>query len=644
MMSKMRKLLISQPYIEGESLFGYLNRLSHENLLPSTSILYQNLGLVSKGALAKLFDASSKQAAISHAIGLPAELLERLLPRKLDEDPGTFAINGLELREHHYVRNARRVSPRSLQISPHLRSSWHLSDLNFCRETWDVLIDTCQAEHCGAKLTLDQKMAVHQCDRCGFDLRLAATDTILIEDRPTLQFVADLASHDEVEVLRAMNNLHPSLRHNNRGTLLQLVSLFGRAKAAGSGQTNMRKHRNEASYPSLAVAGGRILRNFPTSILEIAEQEHEQTSPDFFKRLQILALTGLTKAAQVAVKTLVTELRPIAKASVRGLSLVRREHGALTIRQAASLLGVDNAATRRLVKIGALDSVHIRGSQRKNDWFDPAKVDALAKELSDRISADAIHSEFGLPLTAIEQLVEIGALRWHPSEAVRTCFSGHFLIASDFRAFISQVKASLRYVDKESNARISLAECFALVRSAPKPWGPVLARAASGKLLGGLEQISSKHGFKASNLTIAPEIAVQIMTRTLDWKPLTEPQRQECDYAEAEERLACNPADISVLLRAGIIRRLKPKASKFCRQSVLEAANTYISTREIAARLGMQVQSVSSWARRWGLEKPSGFTLWLRDEVEHFLPEGGHAGNMPPKEAPQQLILFASTG
>jgi hypothetical protein len=205
-------------------------------------------------------------------------------------------------------------------------------------------------------------------------------------------------------------------------------------------------------------------------------------------------------------------------------------------------------------------------------------------------------------------------------EAVKACFQGEFVRKSDFSAFLHKLKMGIEFQSSDINGRISLAECFALVGPAPKPWGSLLVQAMEGTLSGGLQQISAKRGFKPTNLTLAPEMAVQVMTRVFTWSPPPEPNRDHCSQYEAEERLACNPADIAALLKAGALRRTHKASAKLDRSSVIEVSHSFISTREIAARLGIETQQIGPWARKWLLSKPDGITLWDRGEIEPFLP------------------------
>ncbi len=641
-MSNPKEIPIRVPLIGGESFHGYLARVAERNVLPSTKILCETLELECKGFVARLRLAREKIKTVAAILGAQEEQLGAVIPAPKATDPKTLVLHGLELREQHFWRSSRRFSPTSLAQNPHQRFSWELSDLGFCRESWEVLQENCPAPDCGKELAALPRSSVHRCDSCGFDLRRAEPVSIAKKDRGILQFVSDIVSLDDVEVRRGLMQVHPLFRHLNRGVLLQLISLFGRATRPKQKKCSG-KLAPSALYPHLTIAGAKILRGFPASIFEADEQEVGFNSQDFFARLKELIKTGHAPSTVSFVLDMIKEVKPIASYSAQTLAIVRQDTGKMTIRQAAAILGLDNAATRRIVSIGALKPTHIRGKKRQIDWFDKDDVKKLAATLKDRISTDSIHAEFGLTYTAIEQLVDLKELRWHPSPAITQCFAGKFLVDSEFQSFIRRLQAEIDQHSAADVERINLSSCFALTGTSPRPWGSLLAATLAGTLTGSLKRISTKHGFKASNLTVAPEVAVQIVTRSFAWASPPEPNREECTQFEAEERLACNPNDISALLKAGELKRINRTSAKLQRQSVIEASRNYISTREIAARLGLEFRQIGPWAKKWLLKKPDGITLWRRAEIEPFLPSSYQRDEKPQKDTPRQLTLFSST-
>lgn len=617
------KLPFQLEVLPDESFLGFLGRVSARNMLPSVEVLYELLGIKAKGLLEKLQNARRNLPEISRILGISPEVLVRNLPTPLSGDPATFLIGDLALKEHNFARKYRRVSPGALRLSEHHRASWLLGDLGFCRETWEVLIDQCPQEHCRAPLSWSPRAGIHLCDRCGYDLRAAQAEEIRVEDRAVLQFVADLASSDELYVKRALMQVHPSMRHLNRGVLLQLVNLFGRVILALQGDTNTKKYKGVTGYPWLAVAGGRLLRGYPSSILDIVETCHEAVMPDFFVRLRWLAKSGLSKATAEFVNQMILDLRPVARSNLKGLALVRQNQEKLTLREAAELLKIENAAVRRLTREGLLQPEHVRGAERQVDWFDRQEVQNLAESMQDRITTEGIHAAQNLPLTAVEQMVALNRLRWHPSRAVDIAYKGRCLKESEFRHFLDQLGEHLQSPQPD---RISLLECFAMMGPVTKPWGAILNLAMQKALPGGLAQIDPKYGFRPSNLTLDRSIAAAIATGAAPWELVPEPKREFCTLMEAEERLACNARDIEELIKLRVLKRIGNAQAGLHRDTVLEAAKTFISAREIAARLGIQSKSIGAWSRHWRVPRSNGMPLWRRDEVEIFLPPIRYGG------------------
>jgi len=455
-MTQSLRVPVKVQFLDDESLQGYLIRVAQENMFPSANVLHELFGMDSKGLFTKMVDASRNTLEISRLLGVPETRLIDLLPRPLEDDPSTFLTRGMELKQHFFARSFRRISPKSLQISPHHRFSWQLADVSYCRESWQILIDKCPAAGCGAHLGWSSTLGIHICERCGYDLRNAPASEVRSEDRGPLQLVADIVSNDELQNKRALLQLHPSLQHLNRGTLLQLVNVFGRLHASMSGIQNIKSLKYSLDYPDLTVAGARILRAYPASIVEIAERDPDPCSMTVFARLTEICKTGLSQQTIAFLRQMIAEIRPIARSTVRGLALVRQERDRMTLRDVATELRIENSAVRRLVKVGALRPEHIRGKKREIDWFDRQQVLQLGAAMRDRIATDEIHSLLRLPSTAVEQLVMDGSLRWHPSPGVSAAFTTPCLLKSEFQEFQQRLQETITHQGLPGSSRMTL--------------------------------------------------------------------------------------------------------------------------------------------------------------------------------------------
>lgn len=56
-----------------------------------------------------------------------------------------------------------------------------------------------------------------------------------------------------------------------------------------------------------------------------------------------------------------------------------------------------------------------------------------------------------------------------------------------------------------------------------------------------------------------------------------------------------------------------------------------MSSREIAARLGMTTEQLWGWTRKWGVEKPEGVSLWRRADLDAVLPPTRYCSDHTPR-------------
>lgn len=604
---------------ENESFLSFIGRVAEANYLRSMRGMHIALGLKGKGILPKLNSATARLSEIANALGIRPEELAAILPQALSADGSEISIHGLNLKDHHILRNVRRVSPAGLREQSFHRFPWQLFDLPFCTQHWEMLIEECPSPECRHTLSWSAPQSPHICESCGFDLRFADTQKIEETDRRHLQFFADLVSADPLDHQRAILPLAPNLRQLNRGELIQLAILFGRVDATLKGDPIASEHKYLLACPTMQTRGADIVRRYPQSLNELLDNDIEGVTPRLITKLKAMYPSSLTAAPKAFIKDMITDLSSGRQPGIRGLAARRKEIGALTARNVASLFGIDNAAVRRLVKAGHLKSTHIKGDARKLDWFSQEDVDVLAATLRDKITPDEVVSKYGLPLHAIEQLVQIGVLRWHPSPALTECFLGQYLMRSEVETFIDQLNC-VSHKDGGDNTRICLSEVFAATGPTPKPWAPILEMARVGALKGGLWQIDPKAGFASKNLTVDVTLLANVLQGLVPWGPQNEPTRHYCTQLEVEERLSIFPRDTSTLIKAGVLLQVLRGSTKISRASMLEVAAEYISSAEIAARVGIEPRKVAKWIRHRALEKDPAIPLLPRRLVEPFLP------------------------
>jgi hypothetical protein len=148
----------------------------------------------------------------------------------------------------------------------------------------------------------------------------------------------------------------------------------------------------------------------------------------------------------------------------------------------------------------------------------------------------------------------------------------------------------------------------------------MLYAALNGDLPGGLFRADDAPNLAMKNLVVDGQLFASIWQAKVPWGLRLEPGRDYCSGLEVEERLSIFPRDVHRLLATNHLDQI-PNTTLFSRTRVLEIAQSFISSTEIAARSGVPTTSVKAWARSRGIERlEDNFPLWCREDTEAFLP------------------------
>ena len=141
---------------------------------------------------------------------------------------GTIDFFGVTIRAIHRESKLRRVSPRALKLSPHVRAVWHLRPFSFDPATKERLLSECPV--CSKPLGFSVTKGVAFCDHCvapgrfgelwpSVDLRDFPQPLVEVEDLEALDFVTGLVD-PEPAVRRVFKPaLHGDLAAFDRGEL-----------------------------------------------------------------------------------------------------------------------------------------------------------------------------------------------------------------------------------------------------------------------------------------------------------------------------------------------------------------------------------------------------------------------------------------
>lgn len=595
-----------------ESFFGFLFRTASWNSLKAAHLL-QGAGVRAPPTITNI---AARIDEVAQSLCIPPHILDQMLigPRE-DDDTCTAHYFGMQLRQNHVSAKSRRVSPAALRDSPHHRAIWALNPVPYCHETWNLLIERCPDERCGAPLNWKRSCAIDHCARCGADLKEAPADTVAEQYRPTLRLFAELLHPNPATRAAACRAFPPPFRTLAPSALFEVILAFSRAAADGVLSTNYREGLHFLSE------GVRIALEFPRSFWKIqVSGMANHTTPAFFMRLGDSSFLH----ADVEVGALVAEIVRSHEPTRHGPSRLRqlRERGGyLKLTDVAVELGVDNAAASRLVEAGFLTSTTARGDVRRIAWFKPDHVAEVKRRLGERLSFSEFSRQFGLPRSGLEQIVSLGLLALNDDPLVAIIRAGPQLRRPEALQLMETVRSVTRPPGRGVKP-IALRDAFMGTGAREKPWAAIVHAAIERRLPGGLLMERGAE-LNFDNLALDDAVAIDLAGGQL---PLLSevPARAgalgpEPDFTrtEVEHYLNCFPRDVSWLLDHDHLTRSSPTGAHICRADVERLAQAIISSREIAWRWRVS-PALRDALPDHGIQRVLG-PFWPRQEVvAHF--------------------------
>lgn len=599
-----RRLVIRIQPAPNESLLGYLTRVADHNVLQRPADILDGVCDWPPGKLTRF-----QQDGIAQIIGIPIQTFKAVCERSVFP----------ELPRKMLSYGRRRLAPASLRVSPHHRASWSISAIDFCVETWQVLIENCPS--CRAPLGWGQP-SVHTCPSCTADLRKADSDYVPDSWRPVLTQAMRLATVERQD-LGAEIALHEDLGSLSPVEVFQLAVVCGRAlKPPRSGQ---KLQKDEGwSYLSLA-AGMELVMGYPASVHALTEAAAlNALKPVFFRRMEVAAEArgGDLRKVMIAMSAMDPKVPGIVR-----LRNIRQSNNLLSTTELARALRVENASVKAMADAGVFGQRNPRGVVRKCDWFTDRDV-ALGRECLDgRTFASTWAKEVDLSVADVRQLMASGLLQ-RCSETVDRAFQGSLQIEiGSLRAFEEALLSKVQF-SSEGDDFVPIEWAFASIGGGYKPWAAVITAALADSLPHGLRCPGSRE-LKLGRLLVHESVAFDIRQRALSRHPVMchvpaasmgSLRPNILSRTEVERLLNCLPADISRLCKCDLLNVVSQKPTVFEARSVEQFAQNYISIQEISALLCMRTAALNWRLPFKGFERDrSGFwerkSLWGPDGI-----------------------------
>lgn len=270
-----KRLIFPVEAIAGEGLAETVFRASAENCFLNTLNIMNLAEIPGIHAGSIGTGVAGREGLLAHVLGpnWSAEAVAAIAFQP-DERVGWHSWFGTSIRRVRRMAKTRRVAPRSLSVSLHLKAVWSLKPFCFDPETREALLAECPV--CGHQFGFRCSFGVQFCDRCsrsddeGFirgavDLRDFPQPLIEVDDDEGLSVVTGLIDPDPKLRSTTLRSLPEQIREFGDSQLFELCVSLAAAKSTSptSGTGRAERLRTAADYrrltPEILARTGRVL-------------------------------------------------------------------------------------------------------------------------------------------------------------------------------------------------------------------------------------------------------------------------------------------------------------------------------------------------------------------------------------------------
>jgi hypothetical protein len=620
---EVRPLAISVAPRPGESLIGLVARATRLNVLGTTKVILEDIGLrlLHPGTLGQ--DIGLAAPRLAQKLGCsPAEINERCHPY-LSDPQGRKDVRwgqGAIFRPDISVKR-RRVSPVALEASPYHRSSWMNKLLPYCPETFELLVDRCAT--CGKQQGWRHAWGIGNCDEYSCRaLLVQPTGEQLPDDlKDDYRAFAAIASADHRERHEAISKLSSELQDLPPAVLLNLTLQLGATFGHDPMRFQRDKFRNSApeTIATVVARGAHLLGEWPARVRsDIAEQVallSGTEKPRLRPYLAAVRQLGLRHTVRPEQMKVVRDALPEAfeHATVALAALVKP---AMNASQLCKMAAIDAEELRAIQVANLIEHQVVHSGKRIIVQYDLESGTDFANRMRSSAFASRMEQKLGIPRYGSEQLACLGEIAHedHP---------GALLLHKTMRlkqATVDELIADLEHRALRTPppaAAIKLRTAMKRIGGREKPWGHVLAAMRAGEmpfwLADGWKLVGT-----AYVLLEDIEQFLNVHFQPARWPNF--PFSRAMTKIDASDVLNLDPPQIRRVVAAGELE-FHPDgvALMTSRQAVVELASRTISTAEIGLRLGIPIHVVPRRLAEHPRIKrsPAG---WIRADFEAAMP------------------------
>lgn len=416
--SRAPALVVSiQPY-EDEALASVVARATRANVLGSTQIILRETGLnlAHPGTVGQ--EIGERTERLAPVLGCSETQLQALAHPYIDAEESLVKWGAGVMRRSDLLLDRRRIAPKAVRAAPYVRADWLCRYLPYDPITGELLLDTCP--FCSKTLRWSRAWGIGCCEYCRNDISNVEQPRLPAQLLQPYRRFASLLSIVPAKWESARAMLDPALSDLPQPILVDLILSLGVALGDNPkpiGRARLKQLGN-ADTAAAASHGMQLIMSWPKGVQRrartlIDDPKEGQGREGVIRAIRSLGDERGFDSKQVAlIRAVLPEVFKDARRAVgllAGPIMLQRD----ICRQA----GISSKEVRTLAEAGALPVRVSTGKKRRNIQFSAYEAEEFCLRRRKSLSVEAVANRLGLPVYAIEQLIDAKLLEQelHPA-------------------------------------------------------------------------------------------------------------------------------------------------------------------------------------------------------------------------------------
>lgn len=417
----------------GESIAEMVLRAAAENSYQKVGYVLSAAGISHKSNYSVPAKAREHARDLACTLGTSGELVSQITPSPVPGRPGWSYFFNVPMRDTHRAGKFRRLSPRSLRKSMHLKAIWSVKVFSFDPLTREQLLAACP--ECSRQPTYLRTFGLQHCEFCTtiddlgvprgrIDFRDYPQPLVEVEDDEALQFVTDLIDPERQRDPITRSNLHPDLREFGPGDIFELVVAVACAMTCPASWNAVyldrpAKAEDYARFtPEVLATAGRTILSWPKGFDEVADEVRAsaaERSGYYSLRKELAPLVALTRDYHLPERMRVT-IRSRIKQNAKGVGGIpavlrieyRPQSDFVPLWDAASRFSAGEKTILKLVEQGLVASVKDSYAKKSPILVNCQDLQAILELRRSSVEARSVAYRLGIPRPFLTDLVQGG--------------------------------------------------------------------------------------------------------------------------------------------------------------------------------------------------------------------------------------------